>query len=96
MTELIVNPKSQKAYDNLMKQLERLGYISPIGNLPTHMHVWGKFGRKTVIFIDIDSKLVTYESTDYAEGQYILAINPHTDIEHEIACVVNETDDCTL
>lgn len=84
MGKTAVNVRSEKAYYEALRQLEALGYRTPIHEKPTNMHRWDVYGRETVLFIE--GTLVTYGNTEYAEekGYRYARFTPTDDITDEI------------
>lgn len=81
--ELAYNTRTRKAYSELMRQLEKRGIKTPVGDAPTKMNKWDVYRSDTVVFMNGSAKVVTYGYIGYAEeaGYKIGVFTPQCNID---------------
>ena len=62
--KIVLNVRSQKAYDSLMNKLDNKGYLWVTDRIPTEMDFWYKNGRNTIIIINVELEAITYDMID--------------------------------
>lgn len=72
--KITINTRSQKAYDNLMNQLESENYCWTTSRQIKSIDIWYKFGRNTTVTIYQWNKTIAYANLENEFNQKLIPV----------------------